>query len=96
MAKQTTITITTDTLLALRTRTAGHAWCERCGSQVEAVALCDAGDGTASSGEALQRWPGAAELHWLRGTEGAVYLCLGSLLAWMQTTTRGIPPPHEP
>src|ERR1700756_4562153 len=43
MAKQTRITIETDSLLILRGRSSSRAWCSQCAAEVETIALEDMG-----------------------------------------------------
>lgn len=80
MAKKVTITIEAISLLILQGQTSGHAWCDRCAAQTEAVAL----DKIATSNpqrEVLERWLSSVELHRLPSSEHSPLICLHSLLA---------------
>ena len=56
MAKQTTITIETDSLLLLRGRSSMRAWCPRCAAAVEMVALENARVVSNLEPPALEKW----------------------------------------
>jgi hypothetical protein len=56
MAKRTRITIETDSLLILRSRSSKRAWCPRCAAEVEMIALEHAGVVSNLEAEALEEW----------------------------------------
>ena len=97
MSKRTTITIETETLVVLRSRSAGWSWCAECATQVRTLRPADLppvvlprfASLNVPSAEASAATPG---LHWIRGPDDAVLLCLNSLLAWIHTTNHGFPP----
>jgi hypothetical protein len=86
MAKQTKITIETDSLLILRGRTSVRAWCPRCATEVEMIAMKDAGVISNLDPHALEEWPHSEELHRLQAADGSALTCLNSLLARVQKT----------
>jgi len=87
MAKQTRITIETDSLLILRGRSSLRAWCSRCAADVEMIALDDTGVVTNLERAELEAWLNSGELHRLQTADGATLTCLNSLLARVQKTT---------
>jgi hypothetical protein len=85
MAKQTTITIETDSLLILRGRTTTRAWCQLCAAEVEMIVL---GNVSRISGDfqLLEVWLKCGALHRTDTTDGSAAICLNSLLTQVQTT----------
>lgn len=80
MAKRITVTIESTSLLILRGRVSGRAWCNRCAAETEAVAL----DNTAASNRLrnlLERWFVSDKLHRLPSSGQSPLVCLRSLLA---------------
>ena len=86
MAKHTTITIETDSLLILRGRNSSHGWCPRCQRKVELIAIEDTGVVTNLQRPALEEWINSDEIHRFRAHDGSVLTCLDSLLASVQKT----------
>jgi len=86
MAKQTKITIETDSLLILRGRNSARAWCPRCAAEVEMIAMKDVGVLSNMDPHALEEWLHSEELHRLQATDGSPFTCLNSLLARVQKT----------
>jgi hypothetical protein len=84
MAKQTKITIETDSLLILRCRNSRRAWCPRCAIEVEMIALENVGVISNLEPPALQAWFDSGDLHCLRATDGSTLICLNALLARVQ------------
>jgi hypothetical protein len=87
MAKQTKITIETDSLLILRGRSSLRAWCDRCAAEVEMVALENTGVISNLEQPELEQWLSSGELHRLQAADGSALICLNSLLARVQKTT---------
>jgi len=56
MAKQTKITIETDSLLILQGRSSRRTWCPHCGADVEVIALEDTGVISNRDRTALEEW----------------------------------------
>jgi hypothetical protein len=86
MAKQTKITIETDSLLILRGRSSVRAWCPRCAAKVEMIAMKDVGVISNLDPHALEEWLHSEELHRLQAADGSPLTCLNSLLARVQKT----------
>jgi len=87
MAKQTKITIETDSLLILRGRSFLRAWCYRCAAEVEMVALENTGAISNLDQPELEQWLGSDDMHRLQAADGSALICLDSLLARVQNTT---------
>ena len=86
MAKQTKITIESDSLLILRGRSSSRAWCPQCGTDAEVIALDNVGVVSNLDRPALEAWLNSGDLHRLPGTDGSSQVCLNSLLARVQNT----------
>jgi hypothetical protein len=86
MAKQTKITIETDSLLILRGRSSVRAWCPRCAAEVEMIAMKEVGVISNLNPHALEEWLHSGELHRLQAPDGTALTCLNSLLARVQKT----------
>jgi hypothetical protein len=87
MAKQTRITIETDSLLIMRGRSSVRAWCSRCAAEVEMIALENMGVISNLERPELEEWLSSGELHRLQATDGSTLTCLNSLLARVQKAT---------
>ena len=81
MAKQTTITIETRSLLIVQTRPACRAWCPRCSAEADMIALPRADSLSGSDAAVLTSWLNSRDVHLSSGNEGVTLLCLPSLLA---------------
>jgi len=81
MAKQITITIETDSLWIMRSRSSGSAWCPQCGAEVETLALESVGVLSNSERTALEKWLNSGQLHRPQAADGSALICLNSLLA---------------
>ena len=86
MAKQTTITIETDSLLILRGRSSRHGWCQRCKRDVELIAMEDTAIVTNLQQSVLEEWINSDEIHRFRAPDGSGLTCLDSLLSHVQKT----------
>ena len=84
MAKQTTVTIETDSLLIFQARSSNRSWCTDCGAEVEVIAMEQIGVVSNLDQPALQQWLNSAGLHRSQGPNGSTLLCLNSLLACVQ------------
>jgi hypothetical protein len=89
MAKQTNITIETDSLLIVRCRSSNRAWCPRCAVEVEMIALENVGVISNLQPPALQELLNSGDLHRSRATGGSTLICLNSILARVQKTKTG-------
>jgi hypothetical protein len=81
MAKKTTITIETDSLLILRGRSSRRAWCPLCAAEGEVIALEEVGVISNLSQSALEEWLDSEELHLSQSADDSSLLCLKLLLA---------------
>ena len=87
MRRTTRITVETDTFLVVRRAKATVAWCPDCAAEVDVVTLMAADDGRSII---PQCWMGAGKLHLWDTTEGAIQICVDSLLhclAYEETST---------
>ena len=87
MAKQTKITIETDSLLMLRGRNSVRTRCALCNAESEMVALENLQVVSNLDRTSLEDWINSGELHHLRGEDGSPLICLNSLLARIRNTT---------
>jgi hypothetical protein len=88
MAKQTKITIETDSLLILQGRNSSRVWCPQCAAETEMIALENTGLISNLERTALQEWLNTGELHSLPGADGLTLICVNSLLALVQCRNR--------
>jgi len=75
------ITIETSTLVVVGSASPLRAWCPRCATEVETVALGDIRGLPVTEQLAIDRWLGTAQVHRADGPDGMARLCLASLLA---------------
>jgi hypothetical protein len=87
MARQTKITVETDSLLILRGRSSLRAWCDRCAAVVEMVALENTGVISNLEQPELEQWLASDDMHRLQAADGSALICLNSLLARIHNTT---------
>jgi hypothetical protein len=86
MAKQTKITIETDSMLILRGRNSNRAWCPRCAAEVDMITLDNVGVISNLDRAAVEEWLNSGELHRSKSANGSALICLNSLLARVQNT----------
>ena len=84
MAKQTKITIESDSLLILRGRSSTRVWCPLCGADAEMIALENMGVISNLDRPAVEEWLNSGELHRSQAADGSVQVCLNSLLSRVQ------------
>lgn len=84
MAKQTKITIETESLLVLRGRTSVRAWCQRCDAEVEVVPLEGVGVISNLPAPEVEAWIESDDLHRSQARDGKTLICLNSLLRRVQ------------
>ena len=82
MAKQTTITIESQSLLILRSKSSTQAWCPLCGAHVEVI-LLEPGL-LPEHAPALAHWLNSGDVHCVESADGSSLVCLDSLLARAQ------------
>lgn len=80
MARQTRITVETNSVLVLRGQSLIRAWCTACGSDQEMVALERVEDQADLHNVSTDEWLNRSSLHFLEGN-GRRLVCLRSLLA---------------
>jgi len=80
MAKRTTITMETDSLLVLRGRIPLRALCPECGAEVEMIPLNDLGVVSNLPPREVQGWLESEEMHHTTAPDGVHMICLQSML----------------
>ena len=88
MAKQTKITIETDSLLILRRGNSTRAWCPRCAAEGEMIALVKTGMISGLQEPLLEEWLNSEDLHRSETADGSLLICLNSLLARVRNRKR--------
>jgi hypothetical protein len=89
MAKKTTISIETDSLLIMRGRNLPRAWCPICAAESEMIALANAAVISNLDRPAIDEWLNSGELHRSQAADGFELICLNSLLARVQINKTG-------
>ena len=84
MAKQTKITIETESLLILRGRSTNHAWCPTCATERDVIALEDIGVVSNLERSALEELLNSRILQQLKSTIVTDMIFLRSLIAQAQ------------
>ncbi len=93
MARQTTITIETTSLLMLRSRNSKRAWCRECAAESEMLALKKDDLGTRNA-TTFEKWLDSGAVHRVELPDGSSLICLNSLLALVRkasSANSGIP-----
>lgn len=80
MAKQTTITVESDSLLFLRGRMPLRAWCPQCGAEAEMIPLDDLGVVSNLPPPEVRAWLESEDLHHTTAADGAPMICINSML----------------
>jgi len=88
MAKQTKITIETDSLFILKGCRSQHAWCPRCAGMGEVIRLEETAVLSNLTALEVKEWLASEELHRYEAADGSTLICLNSLLRWMQSKRR--------
>ena len=84
MARQTKITVETDSLFILRARSSNRRWCTGCGAEVEMIDIENIGVVSNFDRAGLEEWLNSADLHTSQSPEGVSLICLNSLMARVQ------------
>ena len=84
MAKHTKITIETDTLLVLRGRTPILAICPECSVEREMIPIHEVGIVSNLTPSEVAAWMQAEDLHRTYAPDGALLLCMNSILKRLQ------------
>ena len=80
MAKRTTITVETDSLLVLRGRMLLRAWCPECGAEGEMIPLNEVGVISNLTPPEVEAWIQSEDLHHTMAADGHPLICLNSML----------------
>ena len=86
MAKRTTITIETDSLLILGVRTGRRAWCPQCGVEAEMIAPAITSVSPDNDQRLVEKWLNSEHPHRVQAMDGSALICLNSLLALVRKT----------
>lgn len=86
MAKQTKITIETDSLLVLRGGSSLHAWCPQCASEGAMIPIDGVGVISNLKPLEVEQWLESEEIHRSQTADGAPLICLNSLLKRVRKT----------
>lgn len=86
MAKQTKITIETDSLLVLRGGTSLRAWCPQCAAEAEMIPIESVGVVSNLAPSDVEAWLESEELHRSQAADGTQLICLNSLVKRVQRT----------
>jgi hypothetical protein len=84
MAKQTKITIETDSLFVLRGRNPLLAWCPQCVAEVEMIPLEGVGVISNLAPPEMEAWLESETIHRSQAIDGTRLICLNSLLKRVQ------------
>jgi hypothetical protein len=80
LAKRTTITVETDSLLVIRGRRLLRAWCPECGAEGEMIPLNEVGVISNLTPPEVEAWIQSEDLHHTTATDGHPLICLNSML----------------
>jgi len=83
MAKQTKITVETESLLILKGCGSVRAWCPGCAAESEMIRLDEAAVLSNLMPREVEQWLGSKDLHRSNAADGSPCLCLNSLLRWV-------------
>ncbi len=95
MARQTKITVETDSLMIVRGRNSTRAWCPQCGAEAEMVSIESMGVITNLDRSEFEEWLNSDVLHRSQSANGSAQICLNSLLARVRKTKLNQPPQAE-
>jgi len=84
LAKRTTITVETDSLLVLRGRKPLRVWCPRCLAVGEMIPLNDLGVVSNLLPREVEAWIKSDELHHIQTVDGVHLICFNSMLKRIQ------------
>jgi hypothetical protein len=80
MAKRTTITVETDSLLVLRGRKPQRAWCPQCLAEGDMIPMNEVGVISNLLPQEVEAWIQSDELHHIQTADGVHLICLNSML----------------
>jgi hypothetical protein len=78
--RTTRITVETESLMVVRRAKAVVAWCPDCHAEVDVITLSQDSFSEPTTAAHVQRWLGTGSLHLWQSAEGAVQMCVRSLL----------------
>jgi len=78
--RTTRITVETESLMVVRRAKAVVAWCPGCHAEVDMITLTQDSFSEPTTAAQVQRWLGTGKLHLSQSAEGAVQICVTSLL----------------
>jgi hypothetical protein len=78
--RTTRITVETDTFLVVREAKAALAWCPDCGAEVDVITVTRDSTSDPATAAELERWLQTGDLHLWHVAEGAVQICVTSVL----------------
>ena len=81
MAKKTTITIQTNSVMVIRAGGSIPGWCSACGMEAEMIPVRQFGVVSNLDHRTVEQWLDAGQLHRSEAAEGSPLICLNSLLA---------------
>jgi hypothetical protein len=84
LARETKITLETDSLLIVHGRSLPRKWCPACAAEVESFAMERTEVLSNLDQAALEEWLNSEELHRLETADGSTQICLNSLIARVQ------------
>jgi hypothetical protein len=87
MARQTRITIETESLLVVKRSSSLRAWCARCQAESEMIPIEGVAVISNLTAAAVEAWIESEELHHSRSAADVPLICLNSLLKRVQRTT---------
>jgi hypothetical protein len=85
MAKTTSITIETNSLMVLRGSGTMRAWCPQCAAEGEIVSLQNFGVISNLDRVAVEEWLISGQLHRNEAADGSATVCLNSLLEHLKS-----------
>ena len=89
MAKQTKITIETESLLVLRGRIEMRAWCPQCATEGEMIPIEGVGVISNLGPSEVEAWLESEVIHRSQAADGSQLICLNSLFKRVQKTKTG-------
>lgn len=85
MARTTTVTIETNSLMVLRAGGAKRAWCPQCAAEAEMVSLQNFGVISNLDRATAEEWLNSGQIHRTEAEDGSGTVCLNSLLENLQS-----------
>ena len=79
MARMTTITIETSSLMVFRAGGSMRAWCPHCAAEAEMVSLRNFGVISNLDRSAVEQWLNSGHVHRSEAADGSATICLNSL-----------------